>query len=279
MSRLLSAMNIGLVTLVIFSGVDLFYSFVSVQLTQIPNRRRTVQKSEVTRQRAKRPLSHYQPILENNLFNVKIRPSQQEEVQPPKIDVESLKPTELELVLWGTITGSPGNSYAIIAEKGRVRGQGQQDLYRPGDTIKDAVIKRVLRGKVVLGVDGTDEVLTISERATRRTRAKPLARPVRQRRTLRRSTIEKTLQNLDQVAGQATINPHPEGLQLSGIRSRSIFRRMGLRNGDIITSVNDKTIRSVDDLLGIYRDVSQGSKFTLELKRGSRSRSIQYQIR
>jgi general secretion pathway protein C len=280
-NRIISAVNIGLVTLVIFCGVKLFYSAVSVPLVQVPIRRRIVRKSKANPQPPKQPLSHYQTILEKNLFNAKIRFSPQDVGQPPEpeINFESLEPTDLELELWGTITGSPGHSYAIIAQKGRSRRSAQQDLYRPGDTIQNAVIKRVLRGKVVLSVDGTDQVLAMSERAQRAAPTQPALPPIRQKRTLRRSTIEKALQDFDQVAQQAALSPHPEGFQISRIKSRSIFRRMGLRNGDVITSVNGRPIYSLDDVLSIYRDVSTGSQFSLELKRRGRPRRIEYLIR
>ena len=281
MSRLISTVNIGLVTLVVFWSVNLFYSAVSFRLTRIPTRRRTVQQSEASPERTKYPLSHYQTILEKNLFNAKLRVSPTDVGQPPEpeINIESLEPTDLELELRGTIAGSSGNSYAIIAQKGRSRRSAQQELYRPGDTVQDAVIKRILRGKVVLSVEGTDQVLAMSERAQQAPRTPPSAHPIRQKRTLRRSTIEKALQDFDQVAQQASLSPHPEGFQVSRIKSRSIFRRMGLRNGDVITSVNGRPIYSVDDVLNIYRDVSTGSQFTIELKRRGRPRRIEYRIR
>jgi general secretion pathway protein C len=280
-NRIISAVNIGLVTLVIFWGVKLFYSAASAPLVQAPIRRRIARKAKANPQRPTPPLSDYQTILGKNLFNAKIRFSPKDAGQPPEPEtsIESLEPTDLELELWGTIAGSPGNSYAIIAQKGGSRRNPQQDLYRPGDTIQNAVIKRVLRGKVVLSVEGTDQVLAMSERAQRAASVKPAVPPVRQRRTLTRSTINKALQDFDQVAQQAALSPRPDGFQISRIQSRSIFRSMGLRNGDVITSVNGRPIFSLDDVLSIYRDVSTGSKFSLELKRRGRPRRIEYLIR
>ena len=110
-----------------------------------------VSPKDVTRH----PLSYYKPVIERNLFNTKTKTGQ----QPKKLDIENLKPTDLKLKLFGTVTGDKNKAYAVIEETEKRR----QNLYRVGDTIQNASIKMILREKVVLRVNGKDEILGIEE--------------------------------------------------------------------------------------------------------------------
>jgi general secretion pathway protein C len=176
-------------------------------------------------------------------------------------------------------------------------GKREQNLYRIGDTVQDASLKMILREKVVLNVSGKDEVLEIEKAAGRTSRARPAKirpgnmqrqtsnRPVRtQRITLRRGQVEQAMQDVTQLMSQVNIRPHfyrgqPDGLMLSRIRPNSLFMRMGLRNGDIITGVNGRSIESVDDAMAFYENLRSSENVTLDLKRGGRERQIEYSIR
>jgi general secretion pathway protein C len=78
---------------------------------------------------------------------------------------------------------------------------------------------------------------------------------------------------------QANIRPHPDGFKITRIKPSSIFRRMGLRNGDIITAANDRTISSVSDAMDIWQNLSAGGKTSLKIKRRGRTRIFDYRIR
>jgi len=73
------------------------------------------------------------------------------------VDIGAFKKTSLHLKLWGTITGNNVRAFAIIEETTNRK----QKLYREGDVIQNAVVKRILRGKVILSVDGKLEMLDI----------------------------------------------------------------------------------------------------------------------
>jgi hypothetical protein len=73
------------------------------------------------------------------------------------IAVDALKRTDLNLKLWGTITGNGVSAQAIIEETTHRR----QKLYRAGDVVQNATIKMIFREKVVLSVDDRYEILTI----------------------------------------------------------------------------------------------------------------------
>jgi general secretion pathway protein C len=226
----------------------------------------------------KHELSHYQAIIERNLFKTKTETG----TGPDKLDVETLKPTELNLNLLGTITGDKKEAYAVI-EDTAVK---EQDLYRIGDTIQNATIKMILREKVVLNVNGKDEILGIEKASGSQKTRKPSTKsgtPSSQNITVKRSQIDTAIKDVNTLMKQIRIRPHfkngkPDGFRLTGIRPNSIFYNMGLKSGDIIMGVDGKDIESVDDALKFYQSLQSSSKVQLQIKRRGRPKTIDYHI-
>ena len=79
------------------------------------------------------------------------------EIPFENVDIEAFNKTSLNLKLWGTITGKNVKAFAIIEETINRK----QKLYREGDAIQNAAVKRILRGKVILSIDGKLETLDI----------------------------------------------------------------------------------------------------------------------
>jgi general secretion pathway protein C len=101
--------------------------------------------------------------------------------------------------------------------------------------------------------------------------------------TLKSDQIESALENLDQLMEQARIRPHieegrPSGISITGIKPNTIFRKMRLRNGDIITGVNGDSIETVEDAMKIFGDLTSASEVQVEIKRRGRKRVLNYKI-
>ena len=73
--------------------------------------------------------------------------------------IENLEETTLQLALLGTIAGDSESARAIILDQKNK----SQDIYRVGDSVQDAEIKQILRGKVILRHGDKDEILTMVE--------------------------------------------------------------------------------------------------------------------
>lgn len=100
----------------------------------------------------------FQVIVRRNIFQARLdleKKKDKEEEKP-----EELAETSLKLALVGTVTGSDRDARAIIVDEKKKR----QDIYQIGDVVQGALIKKVERGRVVLEVNGRDEVLLIKER-------------------------------------------------------------------------------------------------------------------
>ena len=91
--------------------------------------------------------------------------------------------------------------------------------------------------------------------------------------------IDQAIQDVGKLATEIRIQPSEEGLALSNIKPNSIFRRMGLRNGDVLKSVDGQQIRTVDDALRLYESLKSSDNVTVELQRRGGNRTINYNIR
>ncbi len=278
-SRYFTISNILLITIAVYFSISGFYKVATYRLDPVPPPRVAGDKQiSSVEDETSHPLSYYQPIVERNLFNT----NKDADSKPVPIKIETLKQTELKLKLWGTVSGLGGQTYAVIEEaKSR-----QQNLYKVGDAVQNATVKMVFREKVILSVNGQDEVLEIEEirgRSTGRRPAQIASKSRRQNITLKRSQIESSVKNVNELLKQVKIRPHTEngraaGLMLSSIQRGSIFRRMGLRSGDVVTGVNGSSLVSVDDALKIYENMKSSSNMSIEIKRRGRNRTIDYNI-
>jgi type II secretory pathway component PulC len=114
----------------------------------------------------------YRIILTRNLFG----PSAANDTPPPSpapvaADIEM---ADLGIVLVGTIGDSEGTHRAIILDKKTHK----QELYKVEDVIQGARVREILRGKVIVVVNGKDQLLDMSEAAKVRPVVKTTAAPV-----------------------------------------------------------------------------------------------------
>jgi general secretion pathway protein C len=100
---------------------------------------------------------------------------------------------------------------------------------------------------------------------------------------LRGDQIEKAMENLGEIMQQANLRPHivdgqAAGISITGIKPNAIFRKMRLRNGDVITGLNGDSIESVEDAIKVVEQLSSGSNIQLQIKRRGREQTLDYSI-
>lgn len=286
--QLYIAFNLFAIAAVIFVGVDIFYNIVRVRLSHFEADRVYPVRSPGRVGRQGPTDRSYQVIVDRNLFGA----TGQQVPETGLEQISGLEPTTLQLSLLGTIAGDEQSARAIIEDLQK----REQNLYRMGDTVQNAVVSRILRGKVVLRVDGRDEILTMDEkkkdagresvqrnRPTRRTTA---TEPAGNRNTvtLDRQEITESLDNIGDILSQVRVEPFMQdgkaaGLQVSDIAPDSIFERMGLMDGDIVQAVNNRQIRSPDDVVAFYQSLKSASRLNLLVTRDGRRTVLNYNIR
>ncbi|MBN1832923.1 MAG: PDZ domain-containing protein [Deltaproteobacteria bacterium] len=285
-ARYTTIFNFVALSILLFISVDIFYTIVSAQLNDVGIQEIAKTRPSPSKGYRRPPLSDYRAITERNIFGSLENAS--EKIKPS--EYENLEPTKLKLALVGTVSGSDEDAAAFIEETDKRR----QELYRVGDKVKDATLKAILEGKVVLSVDGKDEILTMEEPSSRRSLSTvrerdtpPSAAVTPQRRsagvtrTLRRSDIQRSLEDVSGLLEQARIVPAPseDGFAVSNIQSGSLFARMGLRNGDIVQGIDNKPITGTEDVVSFYQELGSASNITLDIIRNGREMSLPFRIR
>ncbi len=277
------AVNLFLITWLVFMAVGLLYDWAANSYRRIPAAHisTSAMKTEDSRKIETHPLAYYRAIISRDLFRT--RPAQAQKAALPKLDdTANLETAKLDALLWGTVSGNDSTRYAVIETKDSTN-RRQQTLYREGDTIGQVVIKKILRDKVVISLNGQRQLLLLEDYKSQR-RGRPLprnavSRRAVYRRVVRRTTIDHAVNNAGQLMTQARIVPRKDGLTINAIKPGSLFRRLGLRNGDVIEGVNGRAIQSVDDALSIYSRFRNASSVTVDIKRRGRKRTFQYTIR
>ena len=297
-NRIFTLINLLLITVGIYFGVSTFYAILEARVdygNQAPPVQ-AVRDAAATRY-APPPRSDYQSIVDRNLFNSGTQATPPADSQQADLQLENLEETKLNLKLWGTVSGSGKQAYAVIEDTKTRR----QNLYHPGDTVQNATIKMVLRQKVVLTVQGRDEILAMQEPgkdsgpprgpvqgasspapALAPTPRLPVS-AARREIAVRSEHIQQAMENIGDLMNQARFRPHiengrPAGISITRIKPNAIFRRLRLRNGDVITGVNGSPIESVEDAMQVFESLSDGSNIQLDIKRRGRQQTLEYRI-
>lgn len=101
--------------------------------------------------------------------------------------------------------------------------------------------------------------------------------------TIQRSLVDKALANQGSLMKTARVIPHEEdgrvvGVKLYGIRRASLLGRLGIRNGDMLRTINGFDMTSPDSALEAYSRLRSADKLSLAVKRQNREMTIEYNI-
>jgi general secretion pathway protein C len=277
--RFLTLFNLLALAVIIFMAVSLFYLITTAHVRGVDIQKNALSQVPDVKERRKFPLDYYTAIIERDIFG-----SGEEVLQETGgEDVDDLEPTSLNVALLGTVVGAQQYAFAVIEEVNKKK----QGLYKVGDSIQGATVKRILRGKVVLRVSNKDEILTMEEEAASRAEPGYQRSPaVEEEATIAvsRSEVDESLKNIHELLTQVRIRPHfrdgkPNGLAVSSIRPGSLFAKLGLRNGDIVQGINGRNIKSPDDVMEVYQKLKSGSRVALQVIRNGEEKIINYQFR
>ncbi|MBW1895359.1 MAG: PDZ domain-containing protein [Deltaproteobacteria bacterium] len=281
--------NLIVLTVIIFSGVELFYKIVGSHMTQVNSGVSVKHQIHEIEQHKKTPLRNFSTITERNLLG-SVEKASGEKIDD---DLKGVEPTSLNLILLGTVSSDQQSAARAIIEEA---GKNKQDLYKVGDSIENAVIDKILRKDVVLKVGDKYEKLTMKEPSSQ---DEPLAGQRGRRQSLRssqrtsgqastitvnREDMQASLRDINQLLTQVRIQPHfkdgnANGLAISRIKRGSIFSKLGMRNGDIIQQIDGNSLSSPEDIFGLYEKLRSGSQASLQISRRGRPKTLNYRFK
>ena len=307
-ARILGLVQLLLVATAMMIGVQAWSSFQAPQ-QEVPVAEAD-RPSRSRRSPAPRRPSHrdYRAVVNRDLFRTKTKPTP----KAAPVNVEQLARTGMDLKLWGTIAGGTDAARAVI-ETPRFKAQ---HLYRTGDAVEEATVKQILRQKVVLTVNGKDEVLMMEEPTARG--SAPARRAKRPAGGQARARVRRNVQQPDRheppepqetpaaaEAGQVVnltremLSPvavlleseadllfnsveddasGDEGLRVTAGKRGPVLRQLGLRNGDVIVDVDGEPAISGDDLAALFKEMPEGEEMVITVRRGRQTRTLRYHL-
>lgn len=231
---------------------------------------------------AKLPVDHYRSIWEKNIF---FTSGDGQKEAPEPIQVDQLSLTSLNCSLVGTMVQEGDDGWAVMMDNDDSR----QEMVTVGSHIKGARVVRILKDKVVLNINGKDELLLMDmEERPEQAAAAPAARSASRGQVLTynvsRNLVQQSLNDLASVMSQVRVEPYfqggkPDGFRVSQIQSGSLLNTMGFQNGDVIKSVNGRDIATAEDAMRLYETMKGGSFFRVGILRDNAPKTIQIRVR
>ena len=102
--------------------------------------------------------------------------------------------------------------------------------------------------------------------------------------TIKRELLEQLEQSPEKLYSQLRMVPHKDengdidGFQISGVRRDSVFYKLGMKNGDIVHSVNGYALTSVNATMEAYEALGGDGTYAFSLTREGQSITITIHI-
>ena len=225
-------------------------------------------------------------ILENSLFA-----EEDSSGSPPRghdDPASSMMSAEqdLGLRLVGSIAGPPTTSRAIIEDTTA----NTTRPYKTGDVVASATIESIQPNAVILRHKGLRKVLRLhtgttadsppadrigaqgrvnvpESRSARRERPAPSAKLGYVEDLFRNATVEPYLED-----GQ------PLGLKITGLENTPVAGMFGLRNGDVVQTVNGQQLTNKQKAFQVLQKARTQSKMHIQLLRQGKSRDLSFDL-
>lgn len=267
-----------LMAVILYQVTGIFYKALTLQLIRMrPSP--AVEMAQTVAAPIREPADAYRVITERNLFGTTTKAVADNQA----VAVHQQQDIALLIDLKGTVAGGAKYGFAIIEEKGTRK----QRLVKMGDVVTGAKVVRIRRNAIDLLVNDQESTLEMLEmkKGPILTPSKAAAAPAVSSGTtvVSRSVIQEAMADMGSILSQAQIRPYfnagvPDGFIVSSIRPGSLYQKMGIANGDIIQEVNNRKIRTADDVMGLLNTIKSGSSLSLGIKRREKSETLNYQF-
>ena len=102
--------------------------------------------------------------------------------------------------------------------------------------------------------------------------------------TVSRALVDRLLADTDALGGDVRVAPalvdgKPSGFQLSAIRRGSVFARLGLRDGDVVQSVNGLDVSTPATAMLAFVTLRNATHFAVRIVRHGEPQTLDYSIR
>ncbi len=255
----------------------------------------------------------YQVIMDRNLFDVSVdrtEPPPPPEPETKPVEVVEDKPLDkspLPAEVIGTLAGPDRYSAALIMDKRSKK----TELYFVGDNLfGQATILKINRRQVVVLRGNKQEMLEIAEDAAAsnkgggrkgrdREEGRTTVEDIIETKSddtelvvdevgegdfvIDKESFESVLSDMGSLLTQARVVPNFKQGKISGykifaIKSGSVFEQIGLKNGDVIHSVNEVDVDTPEKALQLFQQLKAETNFALDIERNGSTQSFSYRL-
>ncbi len=274
----IKAVNLLLVAVSCYLAADMVTAVGGAALEPPPVQNEVARAVDV----ATAPTVSHAAILDRNLFGAKLVSDIQ--VVDEIDEQEPLSKTKLPLKLLGTAASNNPDLSRASVQNEKSRKAIVVAIGHEFEGLKRVRVKDIERARIILDNAGKLEELALYEDDRKQPRRQPRKTPrqARRRPTEPRETLDERLAKLNGEDGQgisrllssARIVPEydPEdgsmlGMKVDAIKPDSLFEKVGLQNGDIITEVNGVVVDRLEATSRIMNELSTAEDLVLGYER------------
>lgn len=272
------------IAILMYQCTGIFYKATSLKMIQSRATTPAVPKTATAPFAAAEPVDFYKVVPDRNLFGTTDKTLAEKQtgsrMTAGRPDIAQI------LEVRGTVAGDAKYGFAVIENKA----EKKQRLYKVGDNVSGARVVRIMRNAIALMVNGQEQILRVpetSEKSILPSGSPPGPSPVASSgKTIAvdRKDIDSSVKDMGTILSQAVIRPYftggvPDGFMISGIKSGSIYQKIGLMDGDVIQGVNNRKLTSGDDMVELYNSFKSGSSMALQVSRQGHQEIFNYTFR
>lgn len=222
-----------------------------------------------------KPMKDFDVIASRNIFGEKagkVAPS-------PKP-----KKSSLDMRLVGTNISSSGSPFAIVEDTKKKA----QDVFEIDESMFGrGKLLEVRSNSITVSIGDRTEVLELADGPVSKTSGSSSQGGVpsddQTEFSVPETELESALANLPRLLSQARAVPYFRngksiGMRLFAIRKGSLYEKLGLKNGDILKSVNDTSLSDPAQALKIFEQLKEEKSIGLKLERQGADKDLSYSI-
>lgn len=248
------------------------------------------------------PRASYDVIISSGIYGPAASRSRDDSGPPPPPPelVEEETETELPLKLWGTVFSVEGDPAASAVIETREGGMRVKTYYVGQEVVRDVLLKEVRRKEVLLdnqranriehlqitGRDDRERGLAKSRTERRTTRSRTNRASTAQVIVLNRREIVKDLvEDYADFAAKIDVKVvkddqgNVQGITATNLDDIELAQKFGLKDGDVLTTINNEPIDSVDKVYDVIQKYRNASTFRIGIIRNGKPSYLTYRFR
>ncbi|MDQ6951781.1 MAG: type II secretion system protein N [Mariprofundales bacterium] len=185
--------------------------------------------------------------------------------------------THLNIRLLGTVVAG-ARSLAVLQMNG-----GKDKVIFIGQPLQPGVVlKRVEIYAVVVDNHGHLERITMKNHSIQPTRGRAVAAPII-RHIFTRQAIQHQMQDMSKLLTGALAVPHQsngvaDGFLIQSIVPNSLYAQAGLKNGDVIRSVNGKPVTTLQQGIELFQKLRNANSVNIDITRSGTPKQLYFEI-